>query len=305
MIYVVGNIGIDLIYSVPQFPRPGETIVAIGKREELGGKGANQAIVLARCGLNVALVAALGHDAEATRAKVALEKEGVSVDYVSHLPCATDTHSIYVDRAGENHIVSVIEAARTFDPIETLKAMVKPADLLLFQGNFSPDILCACLDLSKSRGASTILNPSPVYSPDEYDWEKVDTVIMNRVEAGILTSGSTPDQAAGELCESGVKRCIVTLGREGAFFADKDTTFTIPAPEVEAVDTTGAGDVFCGVLVASFIYGHSPKPAVSNAVRAASLAVTRRGTSSSFPSSKELNFVRSPDQDQTMGKSNE
>jgi ribokinase len=292
MIYVVGNVTIDSIYSVSHLPRPGETIVAIGKTEELGGKGANQAMVIARCGLPVALVAALGNDEPAVKAKKTLLKEGVQLHYLCHLPCATDTSSIYVDETGENHIVSVIEAARAFNPFEELSGVLKPNDVLLFQGNLRPDVLRACVGLAKSRGAFSLLNPSPVYSPDEYDWEKIDTVIMNRLEAGILTSRPTPQQAAEELCKAGVKTCIVTLGREGAFFLNEAKKFVLPAPDVNAVDTTGAGDVFCGVFVASTVKDHPPEIAVANAIKAAALAVTRKGTSSSFPSPNELNFLR-------------
>jgi ribokinase len=292
MIYVVGNVTIDSIYSLPRFPDPGETIVATGKKENLGGKGANQAIVLARCGLEVALVAALGKDRAASKLKAVVKKEGISVRHLYRSPYPTDNCSIYVNASGENHIVSVIEATQAFDPTEALSLIVKTEDILVFQGNLKPAVLRACLQLANASGAGTVLNPSPLYHPSEYDWSRVDLVVMNQLEAELLTSKSAPADAAKLLFKSGVKKCAITLGAKGAFFCDRSTHFFCGAPIVTAVDTTGAGDVFCGVLLASLIYGHTNRTAVGNAVRAAALTVTRAGSSSSFPTRRELNFIK-------------
>ncbi|HSU99667.1 MAG TPA: ribokinase [Roseiarcus sp.] len=288
-IHVIGNATLDSVIRVERLPRPGETIVALGASEDLGGKGANQAIVAARCGAPVRLVAAIGDDAAGERTRFSLAREGVQTDGVTASPFGTDRCVITVDGHGENTILSLIDAARHFDPIaETrIESWIRPGDSVVMQGNLRADVTCDCLALAKSKGATTILNPSPTYGAHDYDWSLVDLVLVNRGEA-IELAGVEPEAAPRELCDKGAGAVILTLGAEGARFVSADEAFRVAAPRVAAVDAVGAGDVFCGVLVAARARGRSWGDALGAAVEAASISVTRTGVLASFPSRQEL-----------------
>jgi ribokinase len=289
MIHVIGNAAVDSVIRVERFPRPGETIVALGASEDLGGKGANQAVVAARCGAPVRLVAPIGDDALGERIRSSLAREGVGTDGVTTSPYGTDRCVITVDRHGENAIVSLIDAARHFDPIaETrLESWIRVGDLVVMQGNLRPSITHDCLTLAKSKGATTVLNPSPTYAAQDYDWTLVDLALVNRGEAVELAGGEA-EEAAGALCKRGASAVVLTLGADGAAFFSADDTFRVAAPQVIAVDAVGAGDVFCGVLIAAKALGRSWREALAAAVDAASISVTRMGVLASFPSREEM-----------------
>jgi ribokinase len=288
MIHVIGNAAIDSVIRVDRFPRPGETIVALGASEDLGGKGANQAVVAARCGARVRLVAPIGDDALGARIRSSLAREGVQTDGVTTSPYGTDRCVIAVDRDGENTILSLIEAARHFDPIaETrVESWIAPGDIVVMQGNLRPSITRDCLTLAKSKGATTVLNPSPTYAAQDYDWSLVDLVVVNRGEAVELAGGAA--EAARELCNRGAGAVVLTLGADGASFFSANDAFRVAAPKVTAIDAVGAGDVFCGVLISAKAHGRGWKEALTAAAEAASASVTRKGVLASFPSREEM-----------------
>jgi ribokinase len=289
MIHVIGNAAVDSVIRVERFPRPGETIVALGASEDLGGKGANQAVVAARGGAPVRLVAPIGDDALGERIRSSLAREGVQTDGVTVSPHGTDRCVITVDRHGENTILSLIDAARNFDPIaETrLESWIKPGDLVVMQGNLKPKVTRDCLTLARSRGATTVLNPSPTYTAQDYDWTLVDLVLVNRGEAIELVGGDA-QEAGRELCKKNAGAVVLTLGAYGAAFFSADDTFRAAAPQVIAVDTVGAGDAFCGALVAATALGQDWRSALAAATEAASISVTRKGVLASFPSREEM-----------------
>jgi ribokinase len=289
MIHVIGNVAVDSVIRVDRLPRPGETIVALGASEDLGGKGANQAIVAARCGAPVRLVAPIGDDAMAKRIRSSLVREGVRADGVTTSPYGTDRCVITVDRHGENTIVSLIDAARHFDPIaETrIESWISAGDLVVLQGNLRPSVTRACLALAKSKGATTVLNPSPTYPAQDYDWTLVDLALVNRGEAVELAGGEA-EEAAGALCKRGAGAVVLTLGADGAVFFSTEETFHVAAPQVIAIDAVGAGDVICGVLIAAKALGQNWRDALAAAAEAASISVTRKGVLASFPSREEM-----------------
>jgi ribokinase len=273
-----------------RFPRPGETIIAGGAEEDMGGKGANQAVVIARAGVPVRLVAAVGSDAAAHAVRARLSREGVAVDGLWTWSGPTDRCVIYVDAHGENTIVSLIGAAQAFDPLAAtdLAARVAAGDTLLFQGNLRPDVLRRCLAFARERGAATVLNPSPISAPGDYDWPRVDLAVLNRGEAALLGGHEDAEQAATALVDAGAGTVVVTLGADGALLRRRDERIRLAAPAVEAVDTTGAGDVFAGLLVAGRALGLDWAAALGAAVDGAALAVTRRGVLAAFPTPAEI-----------------
>jgi ribokinase len=288
MIHVIGNAAVDSVIRVDRFPRPGETIVALGASEDLGGKGANQAVVAARCGARVRLVAPIGDDALGARIRSSLAREGVQTDGVMTSSYGTDRCVIAVDRHGENTILSLVDAARNFDPIaETgIEEWISPGDLVVMQGNLRPSITRDCLTLAKSKGAATVLNPSPTYAAQDYDWSLVNLVVVNRGEAVELAGGAA--EAARELCNRGAGAVVLTLGADGASFLSANDAFRVAAPKVTAIDAVGAGDVFCGVLISAKAHGRGWKEALTAAAEAASASVTRKGVLASFPSREEM-----------------
>jgi ribokinase len=288
MIHVIGNAAVDSVIRVDRFPRPGETIVALGASEDLGGKGANQAVVAARCGARVRLVAPIGDDALGERIRWNLAREGVEIDGVTTSPYGTDRCVIAVDRDGENTILSLIEAARHFDPIADtrVESWIAPGDIVVMQGNLRPSITRDCLTLAKSKGATTVLNPSPTYAAQDYDWSLVDLVVVNRGEAVELAGGAA--EAARELCNRGAGAVVLTLGADGASFFSANDAFRVAAPKVTAIDAVGAGDVFCGVLISAKAHGRGWKEALTAAAEGASASVTRKGVLASFPSREEM-----------------
>jgi ribokinase len=289
MIHVIGNAAVDSVIRVDELPRPGETIVALGASEDLGGKGANQAIAAARCGAPVRLVAPIGDDALGERIRWNLAREGVEIDGVITSSYGTDRCVIAVDRHGENTILSLIDAARNFDPIaETrIDSWISAGDLVVMQGNLLPSVTRDCLALAKSKGAATVLNPSPTYASEHYNWTLVDLVVVNRGEA-IELAGGQPEEAARELCRKGAGAVVLTLGADGAVFCSADHAFRVSAPQVTAIDAVGAGDVFCGVLIAAKALGRNWRDALAVATEAASISVTRKGVLASFPSREEM-----------------
>jgi len=291
MIHVIGNATIDTVIRLERFPLPGETVVAErGVREDLGGKGANQAIAITRCGAPVRLVAAIGDDAAGRRIRDNLEAEGVLTDGLREKPGPTDRCIIYVDAKGENTIVSMIDAAASFDPLaETgIARWIDAGDYILLQGNLRPEVSQDCLALARRRQAIAVLNPSPSYRSSDYDWSIVDLAVVNRVEAIALGGDPDPVRAAESLLRAGTRTVVLTAGGEGATWIDRDRRIHAAAPLVEPVDTVGAGDVFCGTLIAALAAGQSPETALQAAIATATITVTRPGVLASFPSRAEF-----------------
>jgi ribokinase len=293
MIHVVGNAGIDSVFRVDRFPLPGETLVAREMSEDIGGKGANQAVVARRAGAKVSLIAAIGDDAAGAGIRATLAAEGVLTGGLTLWPGPTDRSSIYVDAAGENTIVSATSAAQAFDPVGAGKLVdIGSDDIVLCQGNLTVAVLAKCLVAARARGALTVLNPSPLFSSRSFDWSAVDVVVLNEVEAKALSEHDDSRDGAEQLLAAGARDVIVTLGREGAAMIGSEC-MDVPAPKVAAIDTTGAGDVFCGVLTAARAGGAPWRVALAAAAEAAAIAVTRRGVFSSFPTATEIATILS------------
>ena len=292
-VLVIGNCTLDIAFHVPRFPRPGETVLADSSARDLGGKGANQAVVAARSGAPVAFCAALGADENGAAMRARLAAEGVGTDHLATPPAPTDESIIYVTPQGENSIVSTHAAAASMDMAlaRPVLAAARAGDILLMQGNLAHEVTRGCLEEGRRRATVTVLNPAPIQYEYEAIWPFVDCAIVNEVESEHLTGSADPATAARRLVERGVRQVAVTLGARGALVAEDESIREIPAEPVEAVDTTGAGDVFCGVLAASMACGLGVGPAARGAVRAATLSVTRHGTQRAFPSRSEIERI--------------
>jgi ribokinase len=290
IVHVVGNACVDISWTVTRFPLVGETLAASSVMEDLGGKGLNQAVAAARSGASVRLWAAVGRDEPAAWIRRRLAEERIPVETLTVIDAQSDLSSILIDEAGDNMIVSRIDCASAYDPLGAggLAGQVRPRDLLVMQGNLSPEVTEACLAHSKKAGAVTILNPSPIALVATMPWPLVDWAVMNRGEAEALTEKAEPPAAARRLRAMGARGVIVTLGAAGALLATEGGSRSVAAPSAAVVGTAGAGDVVCGVFAGLLARGIDPGRAIDVAIEAASLSVSRQGTLSACPTRAEI-----------------
>jgi ribokinase len=296
-VLVIGNCAIDRSFLVPHLPAAGETMLADGGAVDVGGKGANQAVAAARAGAPVVLCSAVGRDADGARIKSILRAEGVAVGGVLERDGPTDQSIILVADCGENCIVSSHEMAGSIRPedVATSLTSLAPGDILLMQGNLSRRTTEQCLGDGRRRAARVMLNPAPISYPYDEVWGLVDIVVMNEVESRMLSGHQDPMAGARALLRRGPTLVVVTLGSMGAVLVGRDREDRFPASRVAVVDTTGAGDVFCGVFAAGLALELPTGRAASWAVQAATLSVTRRGTQRAFPTREELEASRPVD----------
>jgi ribokinase len=293
-VLVIGNCTVDLSFAVPRFPRAGETLLARERHVDLGGKGANQALVAYRFGAETRLAAPIGRDPEGDWAVAKLGAEGLGTDAILRSDTATDQSILYVTPDGENSIVSSHGAAASATPDWAVAAVVgaPAATSLLMQGNLTLETTRAALAAARGRGFRTLLNPAPIQYGYDSLFPLTDIAILNAGEARELGGDPDPIVAATAIHAGGVPSVIVTLGRAGAVLIGRAGRRDFPAPAVTAIDTVGAGDTFCGGLAACLDRGVAIGTAIAIAVEAASLAVTRRGTQASFPSAAEAAAIR-------------
>jgi ribokinase len=278
-------------------PRPGETIIGEGFAIAGGGKGANAAVAAARMGARVAMFACVGAD-DFGRARLAdLDAEGIDVAGVRRVPdIASGVALITVDARGENTIV-VASGANTMLGLEALDGLaLGPDDVLLTQLEVPFATATAALRLARDAGATTVLNTAPYNAACAAMLPLVDVVIANEVEAADLIGwpSITPENAAeaiGTILGRGPRAVALTLGSRGAAVGRGDERRQFPAPQVTVVDTTAAGDAFCGALAAGLAAGDDLFVAAERAVVAGSLAVTKAGAQPSLPRREEVEAI--------------
>jgi ribokinase len=282
-VFIVGNAGLDLRLSLPRLPEIGETLLGSDAARAPGGKGLNQAVVAARCGARVHFCAPVGTDAHATEVEHALSTAGFATLDLPHLPFATDFSFLMAFLDGENSIVSsgACAAALTFDSVEPALSGLGAGDILLLQGNLSRDTTAKALAFGRRRGAITLFNPAPLWWDATAVLADCCLVIANRGEAEILAG-------AGSLRSLGAHATIVTLGAKGCVLTDTAGEQAFPAETIDAVDTTGCGDTFCGVIAAALAAGLALPVTIGLAQKAAALTATRPGAFASLPSRDEL-----------------
>ena len=282
-VVVIGNAGLDLRLAVSRLPVAGETLIGSASLRVPGGKGLNQAVVAARCRAEVRFCAPLGNDqAEADEITRHLEREGFAQLILPRLPLATDFSLLMVLPNGENSIVSTSACSLALSRTQAEPALdgLADGDVVLMQGNLSLDTTAFVLPAARRRGATTIWNPAPFWPGFEKLAGDCSLLIANRGEAESLGEGL---QAA--------KAAIVTLGSDGCLLVDGTQRRSFPAETVTAIDTTGCGDTFCGVMAAALARGVSIDQAIGAAQRAAALTATREGAFEALPSHEELGAI--------------
>ncbi|MBJ9999657.1 ribokinase [Erwinia sp. S38] len=278
-VYVTGNITVDETWSIADIPQKGSSVHGIKVSQDIGGKGANQAIILSRCGIETRLIAATGNDSNGVWIRQQLINEPLSLLPNAYFNQNSDTSIILNSADGDNAIITSTESADAFSLEEIIPHLADAAagDILLQQGNFSVEKTRALFQLAKARGMTTVFNPSPVNPDFAHLWPLIDIAVVNESEAA-------------ELQPHGVTTLVITQGAAGAWLVSEGQRRFCPAVAAEAVDTTGAGDTFLAVMLASaLLRGVAPDTlALTHASRAAAITVGRRGTFSAFPGEQEL-----------------
>jgi ribokinase len=285
---VFGSINLDLIFSLPNIPRPGETVLGPSTRIEPGGKGANQAMAASRDGADVVLAGAVGRDALADEALVLLRSAGVNLERVRRVDASTGCAAISVDPAGENAIAVGSGANLLVRASQIEDALLVSAATLVLQMEVPAAETALLIARARAAGAKVVLNLAPAANLPEAALRAVDVLVVNETEAGWLAGHLGCGRTAVALRDRlGRIAVVLTLGARGADVAGAEAEWHEPAVAIEAVDTTAAGDCFVGVLAHRLDRRESLRAAVRRAALAASVCCTRRGSQSSIPSAAE------------------
>jgi ribokinase len=299
-IAVVGSTMIDLIAYTGRVPQAGETIQGDDFRLGFGGKGANQAVMARLLGAEVAMVNSLGDDVFGDMTVRNFERLGIDTTNLARVPGSSGVAPIWVEPDGTNRIICVAGANDAMVPADAARAVESLAPLAAVIGQFEipQPVTAAAFDAARRIGAVTILNPAPAADMDPNLLAVADWVIPNELEFARL-AGASSDATDADIAAFAARtgaRVLVTLGARGAALLDREgRVHRVPAPSVEASDTTGAGDAFVGAFAYGLAVGLDELGAVRLGVRCASDSVQRPGTQSSFPRWDDLEAILAGD----------
>ncbi|MBO6754886.1 MAG: ribokinase [Roseibium sp.] len=291
MITVFGSINLDLVVSVPRLPGPGETVSGPDHQSFAGGKGANQALSARRAGADVAMVGAVGNDAFADLALANLRLSGVDLSGVRALDGATGLALIGVEDSGENQII-VASGANARVDAEWLDGRLTPGAWLLVQGEVRVDQIETAMTAARRAGTKVFFNPAPVPGSSlKALLDLTDVLVVNEGEARDVAEAldlpADPEAFAAAFAAKD-RIAVVTLGGAGAVACSRERTIRCRPPAIDVVDTTGAGDAFCGALAAALDAGLNLDLGVRRAVAAGALACQVTGAQSSAPDAKAI-----------------
>ncbi|MCC5908046.1 MAG: ribokinase [Balneolaceae bacterium] len=299
-IAVIGSSNTDLVVNTPHFPAPGETILGRQFLMNPGGKGANQAVAAARLGGRVAFIGKTGNDYFGRETRKNLAKEGIEL---AGLTTDSDTPSgiaqITVNEQGENTIVVAPGANMNLQPDDLDRAsdIIEEASILLIQLEIPLKTVFHAAKKGFKSGKIVILNPAPAAELPAELFPNLTLITPNVHEAGQLSGETVNDRlsalkSAKILRKKGGKNILITMGEKGALLYTSRSAQIIPAPEVQPVDTTAAGDCLNGALSAALARGENLSDAVRFAVKAASLSVMRPGAQNSLPYLSEVDISK-------------
>jgi len=293
---VVGTMHMDFIAYVDHLPRPGETVIGRGFEMQPGGKGANQAVAVARLGARSSMISRVGSDYVGRLLLENAARNGVDVSHVREDP---GSHSgvalIVVDAHGENIIAVAPGVDERISPADVESALpaIRSSSAVVAQLEIPVETALRAMKLAKDWGKLAILNPAPAKPLPPEAYSCIDVVTPNARElealAGVrVESVEDAERAARELLERGVRTVIVTLGKRGALIVGGEGSKLVPTYDVPVVDTVGAGDAFNGALAVALALGAPVEEAVAFANLVASLKVTKRGAQAGLPRLEEV-----------------
>jgi ribokinase len=280
----------DLTAYADVLPEPGQTLAGQLFTTGFGGKGANQAVMAAHCGAQVHFIGKLGDDVFGKAIADNFVKVGINSQFVETSSTPNGVAHIWVDGNGENRIIIIPGANHEIEVTKAVEAINSIQDLAIVvaQCEIKQEVTLAAFKAAKARGVTTILNPAPYQQLSAELLELTDWLIPNETEFREL-HGSLP--TSDEILKSfrPGKNSIVTLGSKGAVYISADGQIHhAPAPQVTAVDTTGAGDAFVGSFAYALASGKDALEAMKFGIKIASLSVTRKGAQSSYPHQAEI-----------------
>ncbi|HDP36931.1 MAG TPA: ribokinase [Candidatus Atribacteria bacterium] len=296
-ILVLGSINIDFVSFVSRYPRPGETLVSNDFGIFQGGKGANQAIALAKLDVPTLMLGKVGKDMLSDFTLSSLQESGVDTTGISNSQKnSTGSASIWVNAQGQNSIVIYPGANGEVDEdfIIQHEKFFDDASWFLTQFEVPLKSILLALKFAKKHGLKTVMDPAPVREVgNNHIWELVDYLLPNEIELRELTHTENTLKAIHILKSRGVKEVIVKLGKQGAGYEDKGTFNLFPAVPVEqVVDTTGAGDCF----IAGFLHGMIQQRDIPRAIKIANLtasySIQKKGAAISFPNKSEIDWKK-------------
>ena len=298
-IVVVGSCNTDMVIKADRLPVPGETILGGTFFMNPGGKGANQAVAASRLGGNVTLISKTGNDVFGKQSVMLYTAENIKTDYIYSDPKhPSGVALITVDSQGENCIVVASGANAYLTPSDIDKASgeIENSDLVLMQLEIPIETVEYVAEMASKKGIKVILNPAPARALSDKLLKNLYIIIPNKSEAEILSGIKVSDiesakQAADIISAKGVDIVVITLGSQGALIKEYNEYLFVEAFKVDALDTTAAGDTFCGAFCVGLSEERTIPDAVRLAARAAAITVTRMGAQASIPYRSELSSL--------------
>jgi ribokinase len=300
-IVVIGSSNVDLLMKMDHLPEKGETVTDAEFFQVYGGKGANQAVAAARAGGNVAFINCVGEDAYTPQMVQNYKNDGIDTRFVFQEKGVASGHAlIMIGGEGMNYL-SVAPGANyklTPQKIDEAISMIDEAAMIVMQYEIREETIKYVIDIANRKGIPVMWNCAPARAFDLSYIPKINILVLNEVEAGFLAempveNAADAEKAALKLVARGVEKVIITLGSQGAFVVTKTEKVSVPAFKVEAVDTTAAGDTFCGAFAVALFEGKSLKESLLFASAAAAISVTRMGAQPSAPTRSEIDvFIK-------------
>ena len=290
-VFVLGSINQDFVLKVERRPEPGETVTNAELSTHNGGKGANQAAAAALIGASVTMLGRVGDDEFGGPLVQALQEKGIDTSHVERVPDkATGAAFITVTPDGENAITVAPGANRSLTPddVDAAEGAIGEASVFVAQMEIPVQTVLRAVEVAAEKGVRPVVNLAPTFEVPRELLEKLDPLVVNEHEAAFLLGSEVEGvdealSAAPELLSLGPRSAVITLGENGAVLADGDSVEHIPAPDVDVVDTTGAGDAFVGALATQLAHGATLQESVAYAVRAGAAAVTKEGAQGALP----------------------
>lgn len=285
-IVVIGSSNTDMTIKGDRLPKPGETVLGGEFRMGPGGKGANQAVAAQRLGADVSFICKVGRDIFGDNAIAGYQKEGIDCSRILRSDKASGTALILVDGNAENCIAVAPGANADLTPedVDSVADVIRSADYLILQLEIPVESVLRAAKIAHEAGVYVILNPAPAcHLPDEL-FGYISLITPNQTESALLSGvGDNLDAAVEKLMQLGVKDVVVTLGSKGSLVISEGTRTLVPSLKVKAVDTTAAGDTFCGALCVALSEGCSLVDAAGFATKASALTVQKMGAQDSIP----------------------
>ncbi len=295
-ILVIGSTNVDFLIKTDKLPALGETVTGGIFMQNFGGKGANQAVGAARAGGDVTFVTCLGKDLYAEELVRSFRNDGMDTQYVfTDQEMATGSALIMLDKNGNNYLSVAPGANFRLTPVHIDKALnvLMAAEIIILQMEIPFETTAYIFELAEKYNKKVLFNLAPARPFDADVLKHTHAFVVNEVEASMVTglqveTDTEVRSAANILLAMGPEIVVITLGARGSFIASAGYQQFVPAFKVKAVDTTAAGDVYCGSLAVALVEGKSPVEAVRFAGAASAISVTRLGAQPSAPNRKEI-----------------